>query len=588
MEQKRQSFSFVRFLRIPLFIIGGLILLNFVLPFSQWVHPEGPYYVVMTFVYLVIFTLVTFVARLNPLFGLVYSGVCFLGGFFLLRHGAAEKVAGLGMMGWAIGWRHILAWLSGWWRHSVLIEQPESQQNKTDITQLVTMVGKRFNPCIHWDHHRGMFLGRDGCDTPIYLPLKLWRERHMQVVGPTGTGKGVLLGNLAAQVVALGDGVLVLDPKRDRFLPHIVAEQCQKTGRRMRVIDLKESETGGWHPFRCGSMTERINRAVEAFDLMPAQSDADVYKLEAKALVTHALRDTSGATGEVLAWLEENADGKARSVRASFETWSVRTALNPIGRGFDLGAALDAGEVVYLRSDPNDRELIIPLRAFLMEATQWRFEKPGGKHLTIIADEVSLYAWEYLAQMLATLREPGCNVVLAYQSLADLESAVPDVQRGKIIRTRMEQNTQLKLFYGTQDNLTAREVALMSGTRTVWTQLNEMEHFLGVELYKSGRRLSSNTEEVIPENLIRRMGERVAIFFQPGEVAQLVFTAPVPVVGEVNLPAYEPEAPLTPSTPDPSIPTVLEHDHLPPPDLSSTEDQAAILPRETPSRQIDF
>lgn len=82
------------------------------------------------------------------------------------------------------------------------------------------------------------------------------------------------------------------------------------------------------------------------------------------------------------------------------------------------------------------------------------FAHPDGNHLTIIADEVSLYASAYLAQILATIRATRTNVILAYQSLTDLEAAAGTPAAGRIIRQRIDQNCQIKLFYGSQDNLT--------------------------------------------------------------------------------------------------------------------------------------
>lgn len=409
----------------------------------------------------------------------------------------------------------------------------------SDITQIAPLRGARFDPARHWRPGKRVFLGLGHPGkTPLYIDSALYRERHMQIIGPTGSGKGVLLGNLAAQAVAAGTGLVVIDPKRDEFMPHILAEACDRAGRVLHVVDLQEGRPGGWQPFRAGRAHERVARAIEAFGLEPSGSTADFYKVEGKELLTRLMAKTDGSIGKALAWL----DADERNLRPGqklpgilernyFRIWGRRRNLNPPGGGFNLNKALAVGDVVYLRSDPVDPELTIPLRAFLMQIAQWKFAHPASPHLTIIADEVSLYASATLAQMLATIRATGTNMILAYQSLTDLEAAAANPAEGRIIRQRIDQNCQIKLFYGSQDNLTVEAVEKMSGTRQVWRR---QESRSGLS-HSHGR--AQMTEAYIPANVIRRLGQGVALCFLPAQLAQLVVTAPVPVARRFDLDA---------------------------------------------------
>lgn len=402
-------------------------------------------------------------------------------------------------------------------------------QEPSDITRIAPVRGARFDPARHWKDGKGVFLGLGHPGKkPVYLDPALYRERHMQIIGPTGSGKGVLLGNLAAQAVANRTGLVVIDPKRDEFMPHILADACERTGRTLHIVDLQEGRPGGWQPFRAGRAHERVARAIEAFDLEPSGTTADFYKIEGKEMLTRLMSKTDGSIGQILAWLEEDERNlrpgqKLPGVleRNYFRIWGRRRNLNPPGGGFNLNKALAVGDVIYLRSDPNDPELIIPLRAFLMQIAQWKFAHANSKHLTIIADEVSLYASSYLAQLLATIRSTGTNMILAYQSLTDLEAAAGTPAEGRIIRQRMDQNCQIKLFYGSQDNLTVETVETMSGTRQVWRR----QHSRSGLSRSHGR--SQMEEAYIPANVIRRLGQGVALYFQPAQLAQMVITAPV-------------------------------------------------------------
>jgi hypothetical protein len=53
-----------------------------------------------------------------------------------------------------------------------------------------------------------------GVDRPIALSV-VGSQQHLHVVGPPGTGKSVLLLNMAIQIAEAGHGLIVLDPKRD-------------------------------------------------------------------------------------------------------------------------------------------------------------------------------------------------------------------------------------------------------------------------------------------------------------------------------------------------------------------------------------
>lgn len=400
----------------------------------------------------------------------------------------------------------------------------------TDIRTVQVGAGQDYDPRRHWRPGSGVFLGLStNPGQPVHVPERLFRERHMQIVGPTGSGKGKLLGNLAGQVIQAGDTLVVIDPKRDRFLPHIVADACAATGRTMHVVDLKERTPGGWHPFKAGRREDRLARIVECFDLAPRGTDADFYKVQGKELLARMVAETDGTISAALAWLEADAARYQASdkppgsrERSHFAAWQGRQSLNPRDDGFDLNRALGRGEVIYLRSDPTDPELVIPLKAFLMQVAQWKFARPDTKHLTILADETSLYASTYLAHLLATIRDTGTNIVLAYQSLSDLESAATTPAEGRIIRQRIDQNCQLKVFYGTNDNLTVEEVSKMSGTRVV----QRRSETRGLAGYSATSRTEAE-EALVPENMIRRLPEATAVYFEPGQVARTIRTAPV-------------------------------------------------------------
>lgn len=473
---------------------------------------------------------------------IVYSAtVLILSGWLLSspENGKGLLYSATGVSVVAIYWS-IRSLISEFWNNKILRKQRVDESS--DITKTKTHDKTVFQPENYWriscKKAQKIFIGL-GLENkkPNYVPLDVWQSNHMQVVGPTGTGKGVLLGSLAAQAILRNDLLVVIEGKRDRFFPHIVAEKCKEAGRQYHIVDLMEGTPGGWHPFFEGTKTEKIARIVESFGLMPTGDNSDVYKVEGKEILTQAMSETSGVCSELHSWIHNNVKGnRGRKEKAYLATWSARQSINPHVPGFKLSRALDAKEVIFLRTDLNDEELTIPLKAFLMQVCQWKFANPNSQHLTLIADEVSLYASPYLAKANATIRDTKTNLVLAYQSFSDLESTFPGPV-GKVIRQRIDQNCQLKVFYGTRDNLTVDEVSKMSGTRRVWQSSEQIQKGMLFETYGANRNIRSESEEYIHANTIRQLPKQAAVLFAPDRLAQLVQTSPVSVhdVEDVSL-----------------------------------------------------
>ncbi len=67
-----------------------------------------------------------------------------------------------------------------------------------------------------------------GTDTPVYIK-EADRRRHLYIIGKSGTGKSVLLANLARQDILAGKGVCVVDPHGDLVedvLSHVPPERA--------------------------------------------------------------------------------------------------------------------------------------------------------------------------------------------------------------------------------------------------------------------------------------------------------------------------------------------------------------------------
>ena len=114
---------------------------------------------------------------------------------------------------------------------------------KTDIRYMAKElpVIPNYNPLKFVNLKKGFFIGLDEQVKPIYLKnMDDWYKRHFLIVGATRSGKGVAMQYLGIQSLMLGETVVFLDPKGDKYMPHIFKEQCDKLSIPYTFIDLTQ------------------------------------------------------------------------------------------------------------------------------------------------------------------------------------------------------------------------------------------------------------------------------------------------------------------------------------------------------------
>lgn len=112
----------------------------------------------------------------------------------------------------------------------------------------------------------------------MYVAWDKWRKSHIQIVGTTGSGKGVTAGVVLAQAVANGEAIVIVDPKNDEFLPHVMYQAAQAAGVPYIFVDLL-SDNPQWNPLY-GKTAREIEELFSAgFSLGEKGTDADFYRL---------------------------------------------------------------------------------------------------------------------------------------------------------------------------------------------------------------------------------------------------------------------------------------------------------------------
>jgi len=333
---------------------------------------------------------------------------------------------------------------------------------------------------------------------------------HEIFIGSTGTGKGVLIGNKVTEAIRLRRGVIIVDPKKDSFLPQVCKEELERQG---RGGDLQIASWPGNFGYSgindFDTYRDVANKFFDALDLSPSDNPAvDYYRKNSRVLLVKVLKiffeGRLGVTvkkdfDEILTHLRflkedmekqellEKEQSKMRpnyNLIQSYEIrffdqkkidaiyWDTTTietldslvkSISEIAEGavifkkYDLRGALYEGKVLYLKVDMLDPASLNMVKMMLADAIiQARFKKANT---TIIADELSFYANDTIAAALATVRSMGLKFILALQDLSQM--------REDHVRNAVLSNCNVKFFYKISDKETLEYVEKIGGEETV-------------------------------------------------------------------------------------------------------------------------
>lgn len=431
-------------------------------------------------------------------------------------------------MAWA---RYVTPWISQLeQRRLVRQEDDERSDMRMEVGRLKT---RDFAPRTHYKKGE-VFLGLGADGLPVYLDAKTFRETHMQVIGPTRFGKGVLLGVVLEQAIQAGDAVVYIDPKADKFLPYIMADACEKAGRKFVYIDLNSEDTR-WAPFEGGSERDRRSRIVNCFGLNNTGDGSDFYKSKERAILDTVLPKSGSSIAGLRAALEQRGDdGKPLKENANrlydgLTEFSVLPSLNPKkGGGNKIADTLKSGASVYVRGSLDDPTVKRATQVFVSELIQESRrlvnERPG--HLTLAIDELKFMISQEVGDALATIAGFNVNMVLLHQSIRDLRAPEDRSLNVQALESGVIVNCQVKLMYRASDPETAEWASKLSGTKMIRvTKSQTVEHNrYGGESYKAERMLNDVEVPIITENEMLSLSPRVGVLFVPERLASVVFT----------------------------------------------------------------
>lgn len=397
-----------------------------------------------------------------------------------------------------------------------------------------------YDPERFFDVSKGIFVGLDERKRPVYIETALWRKSHAQIMGTTGSGKGVAAGVLLSQAVHQGEAVIVVDPKSDEFLPHVLARAAKAAGVPFVFLDF-QSGLAQWNPF-LGKSEQQVEELLAAGLEMADKGDsADYHRLKDRNV---ARRFAAFCAGKSVSLRESVTEFYSRypdliSVADKFYNDMDELAATPCVQaeaGVDLSAMISAGAVVYLRGSTRNPRILKLQKIFLLSCMQFieSRERETARHVAIFLDEFKYVLSRAALEALGAIRDKRAHVLVAHQSLGDLKACEGDLTPEAVIGGVVE-NCGIKLAYQVRDPDTAEWLSRLSGTILVDDETRTVERNLGLTEVQSSQRMLRQAERpLVDTNQLLMLPERCAVLFGAGGPAKFVFTSPVSVNKEAE------------------------------------------------------
>jgi hypothetical protein len=411
------------------------------------------------------------------------------------------------------------------------------RNRKTDIRQISVHLPnsqQKFDPRKFFKPEKGIFFGLDERKQPVYVSWEKWRKSHVEVVGTTGSGKGVAAGVLLTQAVANGESLIVLDPKNDEFLPHVMYEAAASAGVPYVFIDLL-SDNPQWNPLQNKNAREIEELFSAGFSLGEKGTDADFYRLDDRraarvlAGMLPTPRPTLTEAHRLLAIEEPTITESGKKFAFDLEELGM-IAATKIELGVDIAQLIRDGAVIYVRGSMRNPSTLKLQRIFVLSVMQYieARNRESARHVCLFMDEFKYLVSRPALEAMGAIRDKRAHVIIAHQSLGDLRDGPADLDPESVVAS-VNENCAIKMAYAVKDPDTADWLARMSGQILVDDEIRQVKTNIGLaETRENHRSLRQAERSLVDTNMLQALPERCAVLYGAG-LAQFFFTAPITV-----------------------------------------------------------
>jgi hypothetical protein len=324
---------------------------------------------------------------------------------------------------------------------------------------------------------------------------------HALILGASGAGKSTTLLRLLTEHVRIGRPVVALDMKGSPGFAAALADAT--TAARRPFVRWTPDGPATWNPLAHGNPTELKDKliATERFTEPHYQRAAERYVQTVLQVLRYSHPDSAPTLAEVVELMDPHRiPGLLRHAPRPFaervqdyiaalppdQLSAVRglgtrlAIITEAHTGEFLGGPLHAAAQVDVRAAlAGDQVTLFSLNSStygklsaqlgalaiqdLVAAAGHRLTQPTrGQQAVIGIDEFSALDSDNVISLLARCREAGVSVLLSTQELADLDRSA----RG--LRDQVLGSTAVKIAHRQEVPSSARTIAQMAGTETVW------------------------------------------------------------------------------------------------------------------------
>jgi hypothetical protein len=356
-----------------------------------------------------------------------------------------------------------------------------------------------YDPREFFNLKKGLFIGLDidRGNEPVYTPWKRVRKTHTQVVGTTGSGKGVATTMMLWQCALAGECVVIFDPKfpGDEFAPAVLNGLAKRHNLPFYLINLAPdvpSELRAQFPqnppqfnlFAGCTPAQTEELLTTGFSLEDSGTNADHYRLHDRiACIDVCQRATSSGHAPSFHDLIQAAarsrkiDGeRGQDFKAKLEELG-RLSVTNTAQGLDLERILGQNAILYIigsirHSQVKRLQKMLLLR--IMQIIERRDRSQPLRKVAMMLDELAYLLSPGALQALGTVRDKGCHIFLAHQTLGDLRQG--EGLDTEAVTAAIKGNTSLKLIYKVTDpDDTGKWASNLSGTIVVQQQTSHMQ-----------------------------------------------------------------------------------------------------------------
>jgi hypothetical protein len=338
-----------------------------------------------------------------------------------------------------------------------------------------------YDPRRYFNFEKGIFAGLDDRHKPAYIPWEEYNSTHMQVVGTTGAGKGVMTTMMLVQCALNGQRVIIFDPKNDKHAPNVIALAAKEAGLPFHLLDLRPETPPQINPFHSATYAEMKELLITTFDLADKGGAADFYRLLDRRAARDVIR-RAGSNPTIKRMLEvadESPYITDEDAVAFLEKLTEMTELDAIdtNEGPNLAPLISTPGFLYIIGNIRSVESIQCQKLLLLRILQIIEKRPEALAdrlpIALMLDEFKYILSSPALQALGTVRDKNCHVTLAHQSIGDLEECVgldPAAVRGAVL-----ENTGIKFIYRAKTVETAQWASELSGTIIAKTRRTDIQ-----------------------------------------------------------------------------------------------------------------